>query len=344
MEQYNMKKIWIDLLNPSHPLFFKPIISDLAKEHDIQVTVRHRAETISLTKQLGLDARVLGAFYDEKKMKTIGTINRTITLFTKVKPFDWSISLENSDCVAASRMRLKKSILIFDNDLKFKTRNGTIQFLENMVKLLANHIIIPKSAEHIFEGSGFQKKIHVFNGFKEDVYLADYTPDPSVKEQIPFDQYVVIRPEALGSFYVHEKSCLVPALLSFFQGNDIPVVYLPREKEDENLAKDYDVFIPSVPINGLDLCYYSDAVLTGSGTMAREAACMGKPAVSFFPNKNLLSVDEQLIEEGKMIHSRDAMEIGEYILSQQERKISIDFRRSKQVKKEVLDIIEDILN
>jgi uncharacterized protein len=71
---------------------------------------------------------------------------------------------------------------------------------------------------------------------------------------------------------------------------------------------------------------------------------MGKPAVSFFPNNNLLSVDEQLIEEGKMIHSRNAMEIGEYVLSQQERKISTDFRRSKQVKREVLEIIKDILN
>lgn len=339
-----MKKIWIDLLNPSHPLFFKPIIRELAKEFDIQITVRPRAETISLTKQLGLDATVLGSFYDEKKMKTVATVNRVITLFTQVKPFDWSISLEDSDCVAVSRMRLKKSILLFDNDLKYKTRNGTIQLLENTVKLFANHIIIPKAVEHVFKEYISRKNIHVFDGYKEDVYLADYKPDPSVKERIPFDQYVVIRPEALGSFYVHEKSSLVPALLSFFEGNNIPVVYLPREREDENLAKGFDVFIPNVPMNGLDLCYYSDAVLTGSGTMAREAACMGKPAVSFFPSNFLLSVDEQLIKEGKMIHSREAMEIGEYVLSQQDRKISTDFSRSEQVKREVLGIIKDILN
>jgi len=324
-------------------LFFKPIISELKKDFEIQVTVRHRAETISLTKQLGLDARVLGAFYDEKRMKTIATVNRVITLFAQVKPFDWSISLEDSDCVAASRMRLKKSILLFDNDLKYKTRNGTIQLLENAVKLLANHIIIPKAVEPVFKRHASRKNFHVFEGYKEDVYLADYKPDPSVKERIPFDQYVVVRPEALGSFYVHEKSSLVPALLSFFQGNNIPVVYLPREKEDKNHATGFDVFIPNAPMNGLDLCYYSDAVLTGSGTMAREAACIGKPAVSFFPNNDLLSVDEQLIKEGKMMHSRDAIEIGKYVLSQRDRKISTDFRRSKRVKREVLEIIKDIL-
>jgi uncharacterized protein len=78
--------------------------------------------------------------------------------------------------------------------------------------------------------------------------------------------------------------------------------------------------------------------------MAREAACMGKPAVSFFPDDTLLSVDEQLIKEKKMIHSRNIKEIGEYVLSQQEKKISTDFSRSKKVKKEVIKIIRDILD
>jgi predicted glycosyltransferase len=164
-----------------------------------------------------------------------------------------------------------------------------------------------------------------------------------VKEAIPFDHYIVIRPEALGSFYVRGEYSIVPALFSYFESHDIPIVYLPREKEELILAKGYDVYVPKTPLHGLDICYYSDAVLTGSGTMAREAACMGKPAVSFFPDTDLLSVDEQLIQEGKMIHSRDAMEIGEYVFSQQDTKVSTDFQRSKQVQREVLGIIKDIL-
>lgn len=337
------KKIWVDLLNPSHPLFFKPIIVELEKEFDIQVTVRHRAETISLTKELGIDAKILGAYYDEKKMKTIATINRVITLFAQVKDFDWSLSLEDSDCIAASRMRFKRSILIMDNDVKYKKQNGVIQLFENMVKLLADHIILPKATQHVFKGYSSRKNVYYFDGYKEDIYLADYKPDPSVKEKIPYDHFVVIRPEALGSFYVHEDYSLVPALLSYFEGNEIPVVYLPREPFDMKYTKGYNVFVPKTPLNGLDLCYYSDAVLTGSGTMAREAACMGKPAISFFPNNDLLSVDEQLIAEGKMIHTRDTMEIGDYILSQQEKQIDFDFERSKKVKNEVLRIIRDIL-
>jgi uncharacterized protein len=339
-----MKKIWIDLLNPSHPLFFKALISDLENEYELQLTVRHRAETISLSDQLGLHATVLGSFHDTKMMKTVSSIHRVLTLYTKVKAFDWSISLEDSDCVAASKMRRKKSILFFDNDLKYKTNNGVIQFLENSVKLCANHIIFPKAAESVFKNYTSREHIHIFDGYKEDIYLADFTADPLVKKQIPFDHYVVIRPEALGSFYVHGKESLIPVLLKFFKDNNTSVVYLPRESADKNLAKGFDVFIPTVALNGLDLCYYSDAVLTGSGTMAREAACMGKPAVSFFPDDTLLSVDEQLIKEKKMIHSRNIKEIGEYVLSQQEKKISTDFSRSKKVKKEVIKIIRDILD
>lgn len=337
------KKVWIDLLNPSHPLFFKAIIDELEKEYDIQVTVRHRAETIGLAEQLGLQAEVKGAYYDEKKMKTIATVNRVITLFSQVKSFNWSLSLENSDCVAASRLRLKKSILLFDNDLKYKKNDSIIQFFENSIKLFANHIIIPQAAEDVINAYTSRKHIHTFNGYKEDVYIADYTPDPSVKKTIPFDHYVVIRPEALQSFYIQKQRSIVPALLSFFNDHKIPVVYLPREEEDKTLAEGFDVFIPTKPLNGLDLCYYADAVLTGSGTMAREAACMGKPAVSFFPSDDFLSVDEQLIKEKKMMHSRKAQDIGEYVLAQKEKEIQTDFTRSKKVKREVIEIIKNIL-
>jgi uncharacterized protein len=69
------------------------------------------------------------------------------------------------------------------------------------------------------------------------------------------------------------------------------------------------------PINGLDLINFSNVVLTGSGTMAREAACMGKTAVSFYPSNELLSVDAQLIKEGKIFHSREPKEIVEYVIA-----------------------------
>ena len=64
-------------------------------------------------------------------------------------------------------------------------------------------------------------------------------------------------------------------------------------------------------------------------TFAREAACMGTPAVSFYPGNELLSVDEEMIRRGWMFHSRDPEEIVEYVLSSKRRKV--DFSRSKNI-------------
>ena len=57
------------------------------------------------------------------------------------------------------------------------------------------------------------------------------------------------------------------------------------------------------------MCYYSQGVATGAGTLSREAACLGKPAISFFPENNLLSVDQSMIKNKFIIHSRNPDEI-----------------------------------
>ncbi|RLF55818.1 MAG: hypothetical protein DRN27_10245, partial [Thermoplasmata archaeon] len=254
-----------------------------------------------------------------------------------------SISFENSDCIAVSKMKRKKSILFLDNDLKYSQKNNIVQTLENQVKHLANHIIVPQISKEKFCNHFKNKDILTYNGYKEDIYLADFTSDPKFKEKIPYERFIVIRPEALGSFYVEKNLSIIPELFSLFEKNNTNIIYLPREKNEAIFAKNHDVFIPKSPLNGLDLSYYADAVLTGSGTMAREAARMGKKAVSFFPNTQFLSVDKQLIQEKKIFHSRDPNEICEYIITNPNKFNQIDFTQSKKVKNEVLTILDTIL-
>jgi hypothetical protein len=164
-----------------------------------------------------------------------------------------------------------------------------------------------------------------------------------IKKLLPFKDYIVIRPEALSSFYVDGKKSLVPDLFSYFKDHDVNVVYLPREQSEMKFAEQFDVFVPHEPLHGLDLCYFADAVLTGSGTMGREAAVMGKPAVSYFPNSSLISVDQRLIEEGRLFHSRKADEIGDYVLTHMKQSRSPHVSHAKKVKAEVVDIIKEIL-
>jgi hypothetical protein len=205
-------------------------------------------------------------------------------------------------------------------------------------------LIIPKSTDfHKFRR--FSKKVEIFqfDGFKEDIYIADYKPDPDFFDYIPFKNFVTVRPEALKAEYVpkHVKS-IVPDILAGLDESGYSVLYLPRYEEDRAWANPFkNVFIPPEPLNGLDVCYYSQAVLTGSGTIAREAAVLGTPAVSFFPGEELLSVDNEMIKRAWLMHSRDPLEIVEYIKNTKEREVNIE--RSKNVREEVIHILRDIL-
>ena len=106
-------------------------------------------------------------------------------------------------------------------------------------------------------------------------------------------------------------------------------------------AKHKKIFVPEGPLNGLDVCYYSDAVLTGAGTFAREAAILGTPAISFFAGKKLLSVDVSMIQSKMMHHSRNVNEIMSILESS--RKGKPNFKESKKVQKEVLSLLEGII-
>ncbi len=336
-----MKRIWIDLLNPSHPLFFKPVVEELSKTNQIVTTMRQRGETLVLAEKLGFKGKAIGKDYEKPLQKTFSILARTIQLFTYAPKYDIAFSFENPMSVVSSKLRFKRSILMLDNDLKYKIKGNLIQALESKFKTGASHIIVPKACESTFEPHIKRSKLLTYNGYKEDVYIADFEPDPGFKDTIPFDDYFVIRPEALASFYVQGKGSLVPELLKQFIKEDLNVVLLPRDRGDKKYIQDSKkVYIPKDALNGLDLIYHSKGVLTGSGTMAREAAVMGRKAVSFFPNETLLSVDQDLIDKKRMIHSRDIREIMDHILSSSN---NIKNRDSKSVKSDVMKILHEII-
>ena len=54
-------KIWIDLINASHVLFFYSLLKDI-NQKNITFTVRDRAETVNLAKSFGLNATIVGKY------------------------------------------------------------------------------------------------------------------------------------------------------------------------------------------------------------------------------------------------------------------------------------------
>lgn len=335
--------LWYDLTNPSDVWFFGPFIRSL-DSCTVKVTLRDRAETVFLARSSGIGGRVIGAHYTERLKKNVGAPTRMVQLCLKVGRFDVGLFFENGLAVTVARMKGRPSLLFCDNDLKLLESGSMLQDIENRIKFSADKLVIPKASLGVFLRRAPEEMIVTYDGYKEDVYIADFLPNPRFIESLPFDDFVVIRPEALDSSYVSERKSIVPQLISLLTRGGMNIVYLPRERYDLEHARGTNAFIPRLPLNGLDLCYYSRAILTGSGTMAREAACMGKPAVSFFPGRQLLSVDRQLVNEGQMLHSRDPETISRYVLSLQTRRVPANFERSKKVKDSLLPRVRRLID
>lgn len=338
-----MTRIWIDIINSSDALFFNSLIPELSS-YEIDITIRDRAETAKLCKAFGINGRVIGIDYVDPFKKSAYMVYRTLKLATSIPKFDISISFENGMCIFSSKIRNNPSMLFCDNDLKFSQKKSVVQDLETNIKNLANYIFIPQVCEENFSTMVDSSKLITFKGCKEDIYIAGYTPDPHFLDKIPFDSFVVVRPEALGSFYVKENKSIVHEILKKFESENVNVIYLPREKEDISYADDCNCYIPDSPLNGLDLCYYANAVLTGSGTLAREAACMGTTSISFFPSSTLLSVDQYFVDKGEVLHSRDVDEIIDYTLKGTKKRSNFNFNNSKRVKTQVISKVRQILD
>ncbi|MEP6662963.1 MAG: DUF354 domain-containing protein, partial [Verrucomicrobiota bacterium] len=81
----------------------------------------------------------------------------------------------------------------------------------------------------------------------------------------------------------------------------------PRnKKQGDLLQKDWPYWfenrrtiIPEKAVDGLNLLWHSDLVVSGGGTMNREAAALGVPVYSVFRGK-IGAVDNQLQKEGRL--------------------------------------------
>ena len=158
---------------------------------------------------------------------------------------------------------------------------------------------------------------------------------------MPFKEFITIRPENLKASYVPSDSVtIVPELFEIFKNENI--LFMPRYEEEKKYADGYsNIYYPPGPLNGLDVCYHTKAMLTGAGAFAREAALLGVPAVSFFPSEVFLSVDEEMQRLGIQFKSRDCNEIKKYVDQTNRNNVNLD--RSKIVLNSVLNIIDDII-
>lgn len=149
-----------------------------------------------------------------------------------------------------------------------------------------------------------------YPGIKEDVYIPRFRPDPRILNDFGIARkeiLVTFRPPATEAHYHNpESETLFQACIEYVSGQpETRIVLLPRNAHQKefiinawpDLLSTRKVIIPEQVVEGPNLIWHSDFVISGGGTMNREAAALNVPVYSIFRGK-IGAVDNHLVKKG----------------------------------------------
>ncbi len=307
------KRVWIDIDNSPHVPFFLPIIDELrARGVDTILTARNIYQVCELLEFFHLPCKVIGRHYGKNKfLKVAGNCLRTLQLAPTAageRP-DLAVSHgSRAQLLISKAMRIPTMML---HDYEHSTKTG---FIESDWILMPD--VIPNRAM-----SHHTDRVLRYPGLKEDVYVPRFQPDPSLLTQLgiaPDEIVVAVRPPATEAHYHNPESEVLFSETMRFLGSvpKVRAVTLPRnDRQKKQLQEQWHDFIadrrmiiPSSPVDGLNLIWFSELVVSGGGTMNREAAALGVPVYSIFRGK-IGAVDHYLAEHGRMTLIESAAEV-----------------------------------
>lgn len=299
-----VKTIWFDFDNSPHVPVLMPIAEELKRRgYELFCTGRDVAQTQDLLKLHGIDADVIGREFSAKKHKKVtSTLFRALRLsvLLKKKNISCCISHSSRSAILAGWLLKKPVLAMFD----YEHVNSSFQ------KFFADVILMPQAVSKNIA----LPKIQYYPGIKEQFYLKDFVPkeDPFETLGIPCRKIrVVLRlPPQFSHYHAHRTDEVLSEILSFLK--DVPEVYLVVFPRNKNQGKEYglrlqelgcDFVVVDRVFNGGDIVFFADAVFSGGGTMAREAAVLGVPSYSFFMGLKG-AVDEFLERAGRLTFIR----------------------------------------
>jgi predicted glycosyltransferase len=299
-------KIWIDLDNSPHVPFFNPIIRELEERgYEVMVTARDCFQVCGLADLFKLKYKSIGRHYGKNKiLKVIGTLIRSFQLLLFAVKGRPTIALSHgsrAQLLTASMLRIPTVEL---SDYEYAKGVGIAE-----PDWVIGPEVIPDSAVSVPPG-----RILRYPGLKEDVYVPEFEPDPTILRELGISNgelLVTIRPPATEAHYHNPKSERFFVEVVNFLGSheEVRMVILPRNNRKQTewvertwpewLAKG-KIVIPDHVVDGLNLIWHSALVVSGGGTMNREAAALGVPVYSIFQGK-IGAVDQYLSETGRLV-------------------------------------------
>jgi uncharacterized protein len=298
-------KIWIDLDNSPHVPFFAPIVQELAKRsYSIVLTARDCFQVRELADLFHLNYKLIGRHYGQNKIrKMAGLCLRALQLIPTILKEKPDLAVSNG-----SRSQLIVSASLGIPSLFL----GDYEFATNWAFIHPTCLVCPE----VIPNAAFRldpNRILKYPGIKEDVYIPRFVPDPGIRAQLGLqeqDIVVTLRPPANEAHYHNPQSDeLFDAAVEFLSKKpELKLVALPRnEKQATWLRERWPALfsagkmrIPEKIVDGLNLIWHSDFVISGGGTMNREAAALDVPVYSIFRGK-IGAVDQYLSKTRRLV-------------------------------------------
>jgi len=335
-------RIWIDLANSPHVPFFRALIPEfVARRHQVEITARDFAQTVELALNAGMTPHVIGghggASITGKAGNLIGRASG-LRKWGRDRGFDLAVSHNSYAHIAAAAALGIKSVTLMDYEH---------QPANHLAFRLASRVIVPRAfpAAELKKYGAATRKVKRYEGTKEDVYLADFASDPEFAETLlqlgvaSDDVLVVARPPAREALYHRFENELFDELLvNLSTRAQVKIVLLPRsdgQRADYEARKLGNLIMPRKALDGANLIAAADLVVSAGGTMNREAAALGVPAVSIYAGK-WAAIDQELVEEGRLKRVDSRKEIESLAVR---KKLPASPRDARAVRAEVVKLI-----
>jgi len=312
---------------------------------EIVLTARDTYQVCELLKFHQLSCKIVGRHYGKNKLfKVLGNCLRATQLApwaAKTRP-DLALSHGSRAQILIAAALGIPSIMM--HDYEHSTKTG---FVEPNWTLTPE--IIPSTTMN-----GKRGRTLTYPGLKEDVYIPRFHPDPSILQTLgisPGEIVVTLRPPATEAHYHNpEAEELFAAALELFSAHpSVRAVTLPRSNRQgaelkqrwAPLIASGRMIIPSSPIDGLNLIWFSDLVISGGGTMNREAAALEVPVYSIFRGK-IGAVDRYLADNGWLILLESVEDVRTRIkLRRREKPLEMRIVRPEAMER-IIDVIVHI--
>jgi predicted glycosyltransferase len=324
------KNIWIDLDNSPHVPLFVPLISHYRNRGvNVTLTARDHAQTLELLRLAGLEGTftVIGRHHGKSKVHKIGgLVTRAIQLVKHIK------DLTGDKRIAVAVSHGSRSMVLAAKWLKTPILTMyDYEYTETQLfNRLSDKVLVPDGIpDATLDEIGLtNSKRAKYAGIKEELYVRGFRPTPHFRERFlaahahetDSDKLLaVLRPPATTANYHSEKSdILLDDILHFLlSAASVLTVVVPRSAEQGSEIKAKIANIPNVSercivlneaVDGLELANAADLLISGGGTMNREAALLGVPVYSIFAGRQG-ALDRQMESGGQITFIRDARDL-----------------------------------